>query len=376
MPAASPSSTGARYSSSSSTQPADTRAPLSPAPASTWTSLNCSWAIQRIIAGRSTRPGSAPGRHTTRAFRAARRSAFAASSRAVNRMTSPPSNRRASSGIWNRPSTTALRGWRGVSTPRTLSWGSSFRTVPMPVRTTQLRARQRCPSARASGPVIHCDMPLCRALRPSSDAAIFIHTQGSPRLMREMKPAFTASASSRQTPVATSMPASRRRASPCPLTSGFGSPIATTTRAGFAASTASTQGGVRPKWLQGSRVTYSVAQATDSPRDWASRSAQTSACGPPGGCVAPSPSTRPSRTITQPTRGLGAVVYMTVCASARARRIQKRSSESLGMFMPRIVCLAGATLAALSGPSTTPSPDVRFRPSSVLEGARKDAGSG
>lgn len=65
--------------------------------------------------------------------------------------------------------------------------------------------------------------------------------------MREMKPAFRASASSRQMPVVTAIPASRRRASPLPLTSGLGSPIATTTRAGAAASKASTQGGVRPK---------------------------------------------------------------------------------------------------------------------------------
>jgi hypothetical protein len=102
-------------------------------------------------------------------------------------------------------------------------------------------------------------MPLCKALRPSSDAAIFIHTQGKPRLIREMKPALMAKASSAHTPVVTSMPAARKRASPCPLTNGFGSPMATTTRAGLAASTASTHGGVRPKWLHGSRVTYIVA---------------------------------------------------------------------------------------------------------------------
>ncbi|MNL19387.1 hypothetical protein D3C87_1405840 [compost metagenome] len=101
--------------------------------------------------------------------------------------------------------------------------------------------------------------------------------------MREMKPALMASASSAQTPVVTAMPAARKRASPWPLTSGFGSPMATTTRAGRAASTASTHGGVRPKWLQGSNVTYRVAPSTVSLRAWASRNARISACGPPGG---------------------------------------------------------------------------------------------
>ena len=58
-----------RYSSSSSTQPADTSAPLRLAPASTWTSLNCSRASQRIMAGRSTLPAVSPGRQTMRALR-------------------------------------------------------------------------------------------------------------------------------------------------------------------------------------------------------------------------------------------------------------------------------------------------------------------
>jgi hypothetical protein len=56
-------------------------------------------------------------------------------------------------------------------------------------------------------------------------------------------------------PEATSMPAAANRARPCPATSGFGSRIATTARATPAAIRASAQGGVRPKWLQGSSVT-------------------------------------------------------------------------------------------------------------------------
>ncbi|CFP68128.1 Uncharacterised protein [Bordetella pertussis] len=54
--------------------------------------------------------------------------------------------------------------------------------------------------------------------------------------------------------------------------------------------------------------------------------------------MAPSPSTCPSRTMTQPTRGLGAVLYMTERASARARRIQETSSVGVEVFTIEIVC--------------------------------------
>ena len=52
----------------------------------------------------------------------------------------------------------------------------------------------------------------------------------------------------------TSTRAARSAAKPFPETFGLGSPIATTTRFTFAATSASTQGGVRPWWLQGSSV--------------------------------------------------------------------------------------------------------------------------
>ncbi len=75
------------------------------------------------------------------------------------------------------------------------------------------------------------------------------------RVMREMKPMLSSVASASSSPLATSMPAAASRASPCPATSGLGSRIAATTRATPAAINASAQGGVRPKWLQGSSVT-------------------------------------------------------------------------------------------------------------------------
>jgi hypothetical protein len=57
------------------------------------------------------------------------------------------------------------------------------------------------------------------------------------------------------TPTSTSMPAARRAAAPRPSTPGLGSTMATTQRVTPAAITASTHGGVRPWWAQGSRVT-------------------------------------------------------------------------------------------------------------------------
>ena len=89
------------------------------------------------------------------------------------------------------------------------------------------------------------------------------------------------------------MPAARRRATPWPATSGLGSRIAITTRPTPAATSASQQGGVRPWCEQGSSVTKTVAPRTSTPRAAASRSAITSACGPPVSWVWPRPTTLP-----------------------------------------------------------------------------------
>jgi hypothetical protein len=63
------------------------------------------------------------------------------------------------------------------------------------------------------------------------------------------------SASAWSTPVSTAIPAARSFARPWPLTRGSGSPVATTTRAIPAAISASVQGGERPQWQHGSKVT-------------------------------------------------------------------------------------------------------------------------
>ena len=68
------------------------------------------------------------------------------------------------------------------------------------------------------------------AMRPSSDVASFSVIIGRCCVTRRRKPRLISAASSRQTGIATSMPAFLRRAMPRPETRGSGSSIATTTR--------------------------------------------------------------------------------------------------------------------------------------------------
>ena len=63
---------------------------------------------------------------------------------------------------------------------RTVSDGSSARTVPAPTRIASLSARNRWASARASAPVIHCEVPSGAAVRPSRLAASLAITHGRP----------------------------------------------------------------------------------------------------------------------------------------------------------------------------------------------------
>jgi hypothetical protein len=91
-----------------------------------------------------------------------------------------------------------------------------------------------------------------------------------------------------------------------------------------AAISASVHGPVRPVCAHGSSVTTAVPPCARSP---ASRSAMTSACGPPAGWVAPDPTGAPSPSrITAPTGGFGLVRPRTESASSRARRIAARSA--------------------------------------------------
>ena len=77
---------------------------------------------------------------------------------------------------------------RRVGTAARRAAGRRRSTVPTPVSTAPARLRQAWPSARAASPVIHWLAPLSSAVRPSSEAATFMRTQGRPRTMREKKP--------------------------------------------------------------------------------------------------------------------------------------------------------------------------------------------
>ena len=130
--------------------------------------------------------------------------------------------------------------------------GNSLGAAP---RTAQARARQAWPSSRAAAEVIHWLAPLGKAVRPSSELAAFMRTQGMPRTMRLKKPMFNSRVSCALGPISTSMPAARSLAKPAPPTLGFGSCTEATTRPMPAAIKASLHGPVRPWWEQGSSVT-------------------------------------------------------------------------------------------------------------------------
>ncbi len=164
---------------------------------------------------------------------------------AVKISTFPPSRILAPGGVSSRLSTITRSGWRGVSTSRTVRRGSSAFTVPMPVSTAQARARQRWPSRRASGPVIHWDRPSARALRPSRVAAALSRSHGRPRVTRDTKPMFSSRAASSISPCSKRIPAVASAAPP-PEACGFGSVMAATTRATLASISAPAQGGVLP----------------------------------------------------------------------------------------------------------------------------------
>src|SRR5579864_4236218 len=332
--AAGPSSFGATYSSSSSTSDCLTSAPARVAPASTCSSLISSSPSRSSAMKRGTRPASA-GRVSMRAPWAASAAACAshrgsAVGRVLRISTSPGTvNKRASGGVRSVLSSTTRSGWRrpgpsAASASLTSSRGSSASTVPTPVSTAELRARHCCTSSRAAAPEIQRLAPLPSAVRPSRLMASFTRTHGRPWRMRLRNPQLSSAASPASRPASTRTCASRSRAAPRPSTCGLGSAIAYTTRATRAPISASTHGGVRPWWLHGSSVTYTVAPAARPP---AARSAATSACASPARSCQPSPTIRSPCAITQPTRGFGSVLSSPRAASSRARAIALRSKS-------------------------------------------------
>ena len=219
----------------------------------------------------------------------------------------------------SRLSITTRSGWRGVATARTVSCGSSSRDR---ADAGQHRARARAPvhgTSRARG---LAGDPLALAVGErgaaiQADAAIFMRIHGRPRVMRERKPLLSSRASS-PSPRFDVDARSRSRAMPLPVHLRIRILASPRPRAPTpAAISASAQGGVRPGGARLERhVGGRAARALAAPR----RSAATSACGLAGALVpAFADDAAVACTITQPTRGLGVVVYSAALGELAAR---------------------------------------------------------
>ena len=210
-----------------------------------------------------------------------------------------------SSGRLASESNTTRRGWRATPSIRAVRRGSSISAVPIPTATASDSARQRCARARLASPEIHCESPVRVATLPSSVMADLKITSGRPVRACLRKGWFSMRAASPMWPStkSTRTPSSRRMPGPRPAAFGVGSSEAITTRAMPAETIASVHGGVRPWWQHGSSETYMVAPAV---RPAAASSAITSAWLSPGGCVMPSPITRPSLTTHRADHGVRA----------------------------------------------------------------------
>ena len=94
-----------------------------------------------------------------------------------------------------------------------------------------------------------------RSTKPSAERAHFSVMYGRWSVCAVKKRRFSALHSFSSTPTTTSTPASRRMAMPRPCTFAKGSMQPTTTRRMPERTMSVAQGGVRPKWAQGSRLT-------------------------------------------------------------------------------------------------------------------------
>src|SRR6266849_1783131 len=252
-----PATLGAMKRYSSSQRRPVRKLPWMAAPPSTSTLVRPRPASRSSRSFRSTRPSrdwqrtiSAPARCSAFTRRGSARSVQATSVGAWDRWR----RTRASGGSRAAESTTTRTGSRWPR-PRAVSRGSSASAVPMPTSTASSSSRSACAISRDLGPDTQRESPDAVASFPSSVTAALSTTQGSLRVMNLNHISFAASQASPRTPVRTATPAARSRCAPLPFTSGLGSMLPMKTRAIPAERIASVQGGVRPWWLQGSRVT-------------------------------------------------------------------------------------------------------------------------
>ena len=148
-----------------------TRAP--PSTSSDWTPARRS-ASSAAIGSTPCGPRGTTTTDTPRRGSSSRRSTGDASVVTIVVAASPPRTR-APSGVRRVESSTTRIG-EAPGTIRTVSCGSSVRTVPTPTRTASHDARSACETRRSSSPLIHRESPVDVAILPSSVWAYFTTT--------------------------------------------------------------------------------------------------------------------------------------------------------------------------------------------------------
>ena len=161
-----------------------------------------------------------------------------------------------------------------------------------------------------------------RSIKPSEERAHLRVTNGRRRVCEVTNLRLSSKHSFSNTPTVTSTPPRRNISTPRPDTLAKGSMHPTTQRRKPCRTIISAQGGVRPKWAQGSRLTYMVLSGIRRRRfSGTLRTAFTSAWGVPHSRCQPSPMILSSWTITAPTIGLGEADWRPFFANCMQRRI-------------------------------------------------------
>ena len=248
---------------------------------------------------------------------------------------------------------------------RTVSAGRSARAVPAPTTTACESARSSCASARAAAPGDPLRVPSAAAVRPSRLIAVFSDAErpaGAPVVQVRGERRRARVGAGTDADVDRDARASRSRAMPAArdLRVGIGERDDDPGDAGVDERV----GAGRRAAVVRARLEGHVGGGAPGPLTGGARAPRPRRGGPPGGSVAPSPTTSPSRTTTHPTQGFGAVRRRPRRAERRARgaaapRPARRPARSPSVSRPRVVSLAaptgGTTAAGARGARRAPS---------------------
>ena len=158
-----------------------------------------------------------------------------------------------------------LNGCLSLGTRLIVSCGLSLITVFAPTRMASNSFLKSWTLSKHSSEVNRLESVPKSSTDPFLSTASLIVTIGFLCLHQYKNPSICLAASSSNSPYSTSIPAFSSTLIPLPLTFGFGSLQAITTFSTPAHKRDSVHGGVLPKWLQGSKVTYAVAPFVDLP---------------------------------------------------------------------------------------------------------------